>query len=274
MTVQEVIDGIIEKTGMAPLPPEDTCDHLMAGKPDQEVTKIVTTFMATVEVIRKAVQMNADMIITHEPTWYTGHDTTQWLADDPVYLEKKRLIEENGLAVWRFHDHMHMGKEDGIYAGYNKELGWENYVIPNPPELENFGKCYQIPKTTLRELCAYLKDKLEMEVVQIVGNPDMSVERLTVLVGGGSLGLGVEENPMILMQKNHLDLAVCGDITEWTLSAYINDAAALGLNKGMLVLGHERTEEWGMKHLGEWLRSITGEISIEFVDAKEPFQYL
>lgn len=76
------------------------------------------------------------------------------------------------------------------------------------------------------------------------------------------------------MQKNDLDLAVCGDITEWTLSAYINDAAALGLNKGMLVLGHERTEEWGMKHLGAWLKDITGDIAVHFVDAKEPFQYL
>lgn len=274
MTVQEIIDGIIKKTGMSPLPSESTCDHLMAGRPDQQVTKIVTTFMATVEVIRKAIELKADFIITHEPTWYTGHDTTQWLEEDPVYLAKKRMIEENGIAIWRFHDHMHMGKEDGIYAGYDKELGWDKYVIPNPAELESFGKCYQIPKTALRDLCAYYKEKLDMEVIQIVGDPDMSVERLTVLVGGGSLGLGVEENPMIMMQKNDLDLAVCGDITEWTLSAYINDAAALGLNKGMLVLGHERTEEWGMKHLGAWLKDITGDIAVHFVDAKEPFQYL
>lgn len=52
--------------------------------------------------------------------------------------------------------------------------------------------------------------------------------------------------PMKLMKDNQLDLAICGDITEWTLSAYVRDAAALGMNKAMLVLGHERSEEAGM----------------------------
>lgn len=274
MTVQEIIDGIIKKTGMNPLPAENTCDHLMTGNPDQEVTGIVTTFMATVEVIRKAVELNANFIITHEPTWYTGHDTTKWLEDDPIYKEKRRLIDEHGIAIWRFHDHMHMGKEDGIYVGFNKELGWENYVIPNPDTMEGFGKCYQIPQTTLRELCEELKQKLKMDVIQIVGNPEMKVERLTVLVGGGSLGLGVEENPMLMMQKNNLDLAICGEITEWTLSAYIKDGVALGFNKGMLVIGHERSEEWGMKYLGEWIKDITGDIDIKFIDTGEPFRYL
>ncbi|GIO15553.1 hypothetical protein J19TS2_51080 [Cohnella xylanilytica] len=37
---------------------------------------------------------------------------------------------------------------------------------------------------------------------------------------------------------------VCGDITEWTLCAYVNDASMLGMNKAMIVVWHERTEEW------------------------------
>jgi len=67
---------------------------------------------------------------------------------------------------------------------------------------------------------------------------------------------------------------ICGDITEWTISAYVRDAAALGMNKGMLVLGHERSEEMGMKHLGKWMKDITGDIEIQFIDAGEPFLYL
>lgn len=48
----------------------------------------------------------------------------------------------------------------------------------------------------------------------------------------------------------------------------------MGMNKGMLVLGHERSEEWGMKHLPVWLHSITGDLPVNFVDAKEPFTYI
>lgn len=274
MTVKEVIDGIIKKTGVEPLPKDKTCDHLMTGNYDMEVNKIATTFMATVDVIKKAIETGVNLIITHEPTWFTGKDGTEWLEQDPVYLEKRKLIEEHNIAIWRFHDHMHMGEEDGIYRGFNQEFGWDKYKIQNEARFNHFGVCYQIPKITLKELCTFFKEKLDMEVIQIVGNPDMKVERVGVLVGGGSLGLGVEEFPMILMHENALDLLICGDITEWTISAYVRDAAAMGMNKGMLVLGHERSEEMGMKHLGEWMKDITGNIEIEFLDAGEPFLYL
>ena len=274
MTVREVIDGIIKKTGVEPLPYDKTCDHLMTGSYDMEVTRIASTFMATVEVIRKAIEMGANLIITHEPTWFTGRDGTEWLEEDPVYLEKRRLIEEHNIAIWRFHDHMHMGSEDGIYRGFDLEFGWDEYKLENSGEFRHFGASYQLPTTTLEELCKFFKEKLGMQVVQIVGNPKMKVERVSVLVGGGSLGLGVEELPMKLMHENQLDLLICGDITEWTISAYVRDAAAMGMNKGMLVLGHERSEEWGMKHLGSWMTDITGDIDVQFIDAGEPFLYL
>ncbi len=274
MTVQEVIDGMIKKTGLEPLPYEKTCDHLMMGRPDMEITKIATTFMATVEVIEKSIALGVNFIITHEPTWFTGKDDTGWLADDPVYVKKKELLEAHRIAVWRFHDHMHMGKEDGIYRGFDKELGWDKYHIKDVRGMEHFGCCYQIPKTTLGELGLFFKNRLNMEVVQIVGKPEMPVERVGVLVGGGSLGLGMEEMPMKLMHKNRLDVVVCGDITEWTVSAYVRDAAALGINKSILVLGHERSEEMGMKHLGEWMKDIIDNIEVVFVDAEEPFTYL
>lgn len=274
MTVGMIIDAIIKKTQVEQLPDDKTCDHLMAGSLDMEVTKIVTTFMATVEVLEQTIAAGANFIITHEPTWFTGADDTKWLLDDPIYQKKKALIEENHIAIWRFHDYMHMGREDGIYRGFDIELGWSDYRMKTADSDGLFGPCYHIPKTTLGALCQFIKKTLSMDVVQIVGNPDMSVERVGVLVGGGSLGLGVEEMPMQLMHQNELDLLICGDIIEWTISAYVRDAVSLGLNKGMLVLGHERSEEMGMKHLGAWLNDIVEQTEVLFIDAKEPFVYL
>lgn len=275
MTVQKVIDEIIKKTGITQIPDNRTCDHLITGKPEQEVTGIATTFMATVEVIEKAVESGANFIITHEPTWFTGNDNTAWEQSDPVYLRKKELIEKNRIAIWRFHDHMHMESDgDGIYRGFDEKSGWQNYHIPDAEGMEHFGCCYEIPEMTLGRLCEFFKDRFNMKVIQIVGDPQMKVKRAGVLVGGGSLGLGIEEMPMKLMRENDLDVAICGDIIEWTLSAYVRDAAALGMNKAMLVLGHERSEEAGMEFLGEWLRDITDDIRITFIDAGEPFRYL
>ena len=282
MTVQELICRIKEKTG-ASIPDEATCDKLMAGNPDMEVKKIGCTFMATVDVIREAAAQGVNMIITNEPTWFTGKDDIDWVLDDAVYREKKKLIEETQIAIWRFHDHMHIGKTDEIYTGFDREFGWESYRIA-PKEgakgdqedemMKHFGAIYRIPKTTLGELCRFFKEKAGMDVIQIVGNPDMEAERVSVLVGGGSLGLGREERPMIQMFRENIDVAICGDITEWTLPAYVRDASMLGMKKGMLVLGHERSEEWGMKHLVDWLESVTEGIPAVFLDAGEPFIYL
>ena len=274
MTVRQVIDGIIKKTGVEPLPQDKTCDILISGSYDMEVTKIVTTFMATVDVIKKAIAIGANLIITHEPTWFTGRDTVEWLKNDPVYHMKKELIDKHNIAIWRFHDHMHMDKEDGIYRGFDQELGWGKYRIKNPESMKHFGVCYELPETTLKKLCEFFKDKLDMDVIQIVGNPEMKVKRLSVLVGGGSLGFGGEEMPMELMHDNDLDLLICGEITEWTSVAYVRDASQLGLNKGMLVLGHERSEEPGMKHLGQWLEDIVPGVEVHFIDSEEPFKYL
>lgn len=286
MTVKEVIERIKNESG-ASIPDGQTCDILTAGDLEMEVTKIGSTFMATVDVVREAIAQGINFIITHEPTWFNGIDKTAWVQDDPVYLEKKKLIEEHHIAVWRYHDHMHMGHKDQIYTGFEKEFGWEKYRIPVTDTKKyketdagaeqfwtQFGGIYQIPGTTLHGLAEFFKERAHMDVVQIVGNPDMPVERVSVLVGGGSLGLGREEAPMIQMCKENVDVAICGDITEWTLSAYVRDAAMMGMNKGMLVLGHERTEEWGMRHLTGWVESVTGGIPAVFLDAGEPFTYI
>jgi len=140
MTVREIVDAVITKTGRPALPLDKTCDQLMTGSFDTQVTSVVTTFMATVGVVRQAAEEGANLIITHEPTWFTGRDDTGWVQDDPVFIEKKKLIDEAGIAVWRFHDQMHMADEDGIYRGLIKELGWQQYVLNDMKTVLKFQK--------------------------------------------------------------------------------------------------------------------------------------
>lgn len=279
MKAFQIVEAITAYSGIT-VELERTCDIYTSGSPDSEVTGIVTTFMANVDVIKKAIALGANMIITHEPTYFTGWDTTDWLLNDPVYIEKKRLMDDNNIVIWRYHDKMHMSDPDGIYEGLLKELDWEKYKPKLPPQsgITNFEAAfndyYDIPETTLKELAAYFKSKLHMEVVQIVGDPGMTCSRIGILVGGGSLGLGVEEMPMKVMHAKNIDVIVCGEITEWTLCAYVNDARMLGFNKALLIIGHERSEEWGMKYMTEWLRPLVSGLPVTFVDAREPFQYL
>lgn len=270
LTVQNVIDKILLDICGGPKF-EQTCDVITVGSPDNVVTGIVSTFMPTFHVIQEAVRLGANFIISHEPTWFTGNDTTDWCKEDSVYLAKRKYLEEHGITIWRFHDHMHIGSDtDYIYEGLIEELGWRKYLQPD----EKQPWIYELPETTVGELAEFFKEKLEMDTVQIIGDSEMKVKRAGILVGGGSLGLGVEEMPMQVMERDRLDLLIVGDITEWTVCAYINDAYQMGFNRAMLTLGHERSEEAGMKYLAPWLAERFPTIPVTFVDAKEPFTYL
>lgn len=91
--------------------------------------------MATVEVIREAAAKGVNFIITHEPTWFTGRDVPDWCAEDSTYLAKRRLIDETGMTIWRYHDHMHAAAGDRIYWGVADKLGWNQYLVPGQKAL-------------------------------------------------------------------------------------------------------------------------------------------
>ena len=269
MKVQETIDLILDSLGggrhIFP-----TCDNLACGDPESEVTGIVTTFMVTVEVIRKTIETGANLIVTHEPTWFSGSDETDWCENDSVYLAKRKMLEDHNIAVWRFHDHMHSGTAiDYIYSGIIRELGWRAYLQDD----EQQPWVYEIPVTTLKEISVWLKNKFEMSQIRTVGNPDCMIKRVGILVGGGSLGLGREVMPMEVMERNNLNLLICGDITEWTVVQYVRDASQLGMDRSMIQLGHEKTEEPGMKYLPLLLKKYIRNIPVTFIDSEEPYTY-
>lgn len=270
MKISEVIERI-KTYSVGETRFDRTCDVVICGETDREVTGIVTTFMATVEVIQKARALGANFIITHEPTWFTGMDTADWCAEDSVYQAKKKLLDESGITIWRYHDYMHAAKGDMIYQGMMDKLGWQNYLTPD----QRAPWVYDIPATTVRGLAEELKQKLDMTAIQLIGDPELPVHRVIMLVGGGSLGLGTEQMPMQAMEQYDAQVMLTGDITEWTTCAYIRDAAQMGMPRAMLKMGHNRSEEGGMEFMPQWLPALIDNAAwVKFVEAGEPFTYL
>ena len=109
--------------------------------------------------------MGANLIITHEPTYFTGDDERDWLAQDPVYFEKRQLLLQCGICVWRFHDYLHMATEgDGIYRGLLRELGAEKV-----PVLTVLNKCDKLPELPLT---------LDRKTAAISAKTGMGLEKL------------------------------------------------------------------------------------------------
>jgi putative NIF3 family GTP cyclohydrolase 1 type 2 len=51
----------------------------------------------------------------------------------------------------------------------------------------------------------------------------------------------------------------------------IRESIARGAN--LIILGHNRTEEVGMKHLPEWLEKPFPAMPVRFIKSGEPFEY-
>ena len=123
LTAREVIEKI--KKNVTCDWATETVDTFKAGNPDQKVTGIATTFIVTMDVLKKAKNLNCNLIITHEPTFYNHLDETSHLQDDPVYQAKMKFITDNELIIFRFHDHIHRTNPDGIMEGMVEKLNWK-----------------------------------------------------------------------------------------------------------------------------------------------------
>ena len=127
LTARQVIERIQKNVGVPWR--AQTVDTFKAGNPDTPVRGIATTVMATFDVLQRAARSGRNLVITHEPTFYNHEDKTEDLVNDPVFKAKQEFIEKNSMVVFRFHDHWHAHRPDGIMTGMLEALGWEKYQI-------------------------------------------------------------------------------------------------------------------------------------------------
>lgn len=259
LTAAEVMQRIIAATGATP--PPDTVDTLKAGDPATAVTGIVTTFMDTYSVLEKAVASGKNLIITHEPTFYNHLDDQSPLAADPVLTQKLTYIREHHLVVWRFHDTWHMRQPDGILAAMVDQFGWKPYQSKTNPHL------FTLPPTTVGKVAGSLQARTGARAIRVVGDPAMPVTKVALLPGAAG-----SDKQIKTLQQDDVELLVAGESREWETVPYVQDAAAEGRHKALILLGHEVSEEAGMDECARWLRTIFPGLPIAFIPANEPFQ--
>ncbi len=262
MKIQAVIDTILAAVPGAP--PLETVDVFKCGDPSQEATGIVTTFLASYAVIQKTIALGANLIISHEPVFYNHRDNVDWLKDDPVYIAKRQLIDQHAIVVWRFHDCWHMHQPDGITTGVLKDLGWIDHADKEHNELLYFDGM------PLAELVKTIKQRLDVPAARVIGDLAHPCRRVGLLLGASGGPSHIEAFRMA-----ELDAMVVGETNEWDTTEYVRDAIAMGQPKALVVIGHEKSEEAGMKYLVEWLRPrLPASISITHVPSGDPFQRL
>lgn len=238
----------------------ETVDHIIAGDETTPVTGIATAMMATTDVLKAVVASGKNMLITHEPTFWSHQDDVSQLQSNPLYLEKLDYIHKHNLVVFHFHDHWHALKpKDGIAVGMMHRLGWTHYVDQDNPQ------AFTLPHTTLLKLTRALRHKLNAHAMRVIGKPHMQVHRVK-----SSWGYVMKAGGMALLEGD-TDVLVVGETWEWELQEYVHDLVTADKNKALIVLGHINSEQWGMQYCAEWLRTFVPEVPVRFIEMKEPY---
>jgi putative NIF3 family GTP cyclohydrolase 1 type 2 len=281
MTIKEIIHRIknyckgLDRHGM-PINDEESRDQVLFGDCDKECTGIVVTCFASTNVIRRASEMGANLIICHEALFWNHGDKTDWLTDNRVFQAKKKLLEETGITVWRNHDYIHSGipigngmYADGIFYGFMKKMKWESFLLQDIQK----PLLYQIPETTAVRLAAEIAEQLNLNGIRIVGDGQTSVKK--VFIAEHIMGRGDNEK-LYKVEHEDIDVLITLELTDSSVSEYIRDASQSGMPKAILAIGHFNVEEPGMEYMCDYLPEILGseKTSFTFIQSGDTYSYV
>lgn len=286
MTIQEILDRVSE---YHPDLGEDYhgCDEVKFGDCSQECTGIVSALVPTVDVIRRTIELKANLLYVHEPVSYLTPDWPEWKADYKcrIYDEKLKLLKENKIVLVRDHDHMHAHKPDSIFTGVLKYLGWMEYLTEE--QKIPFGYIVCFPKAKkLREINQELIEKIGMQGLRFIGNPEAELKKIAftghiypdafIPQHFNEDGSWSDYATEIIreMEQDGVECIIPGEVIEWTVLSYIRDGISLGKNLACINPGHFNWEELGARYAKDWLMKLTeNKVSVFYVPTGDMWKY-
>ena len=253
---------LIEKLCEGGNSPQNTCDTVKSGDDKKTISRVAVSMTPTVDVLHKAAEWKADMLIVHEPIFFDHWDR---LGNDPVSLQKKKILDESGITVFRYHDYMHFREIDGITEGELHYLGLGGSLEKIPDSVCSILTA-DAPITAL-ELSHLITDRLGVVSVRIAGAKSIPSTKIALCFGDtGSV--------FKILSTTNAEIAIAGEVCEWRDAEYARDAAALGYNKSLIVLGHVGSERNGMMLLSEKLGRLFDDVEFKYIECDEVFTHI
>ena len=255
-------------------------DGVLQGNAETTVTGIVTTFTPTLEVLRKTVASGKNTVICREAPFYSRGEraplfwrngpalSKELVENDAVCRAKQEFIAQNNVVILRLCENWDARENDGQLRGLVRALGWERFHVNSKkgsPEYHPHNVYFSLPNTSLNSLAQSVREKLKIQCPRVIGDPSSSVQKVALTHGV----LLVAEAERILREP--VDVVIAGDAVEWEAAPYFEDLVTARKAKGLVLIGHQASEEPGCGVMAEWLKSFISEVPIEWIPAGEPF---
>ncbi|MCY4538926.1 MAG: Nif3-like dinuclear metal center hexameric protein [Chloroflexi bacterium] len=222
--------------------PVDTVDTFKAGDPHAVARGIAVGWMSYTWALQRALDLDCNVFITHEPTYYSHWDNDEDILRLAPVRAKKRFIEENGLVIIRCHDLWDqmtgMGIPDawGQHLALGKAIDGDTYIRVYETGGQRAG---DLARRVAGCTAAYGQPG-----VQLIGSEEKLVHRV-------SIGTGAITPYLECVERFAIDLAIC---TDDGMEYWRDGGFAIDMDIPIIAVNHMVSEEVGIERLSEQLR--------------------
>ncbi|CUU51915.1 Nif3-like dinuclear metal center hexameric protein [Actinobacillus pleuropneumoniae] len=221
-----------------------------------QIQRIITGVTATLPLIEKAIEKNADAILVHHGYF--------WKSESPCIrgMKGKRIKQllVNDINLFGYHLPLDIHSELGNNAQLAKKLGVINLqgLEDRPNSIPVYGEL-ETP-ISAQDLENRIETVLNRKPILcdefIADYPHKLIRKVGICTGGG-------QGYIDLAASKGCDAFISGEISEQTT----HSAREQGIY--YFACGHHATERDGVKALGEWLAKEYG-LDVEFIDIDNP----
>jgi len=232
---------------------EKTVDQIIAG-PDQEIRQAAVCWMPYSWAIREAASGGANLLVTHEPTFYDHFEFRQGLDQKffEAKTEKEKLIQGLDITILRCHDVWDAVPEIGVPDSWGHFLG-----LGDPVASSTYHRLYRVEPGTALEASKRIAERTKeagQSTLAFYGDPEARVETI-------GIGTGCCSSPHDLFALG-ADMTLCVDdiIRSWIDGEWASDTG-----KPILVVNHGVSEACAMESLASKIKSLLPRVPVSLI---------
>jgi dinuclear metal center YbgI/SA1388 family protein len=216
---------------------------------NNKINKLATGVTASLDVIKKAIDMKADALLVHHGYFWKGENQTI------TGMKKKRLelLIKNDISLLAYHLPLDAHSEYGNNACLGKMFDITTTDVMDKQGIGNIG--YLDQPMPLSQFAAKVSQILSRQAL-IISAGDHPIKRIAWCSGGA-------QKYIIKAAAMGADAYLSGEISENT----VHEARELGIH--YIAAGHHATERYGVQALGQHLATAFS-LEHEYIEIDNP----
>ena len=184
MKCYHVMDSLEE---LSPVSYAEDWDNvgLIVGRRDKEVRKLYVAVDPTDEVIQSAIEVHADMLITHHPLIFRA---IKKVNNDDFISRRVLRLARHDISYYAMHTNFDvMGMADAAADEIGlKRRSVLSVTYEDDIAKEGFGRVGKLPTVmTLKECAEHVKKCFKLKYVRVYGDLDAELETAAICPGSG-----------------------------------------------------------------------------------------